>query len=101
MPPPTASATRETQVQFPAVAGVVLNRVKLCEATYNTFIRMAGSGLWATQTYHLTFSRNLIAHSRRITDACGNHVDIQNDDSIFEYNVGYKNEGGIDVGFEP
>ena len=77
-----------------SAAGIVLNRVKHCDARFNTFIRMAGSGLWAVQTYNLTFSRNLVAYSRRVTDACANHVDIQNDDSVFEYNVGYRNEGG-------
>ena len=75
--------------------GVILNRVWHMRAQRNTFIRMAGSGLWSTQTYDLLFSHNVVAYSRRITDACTNHVDIQNDDSIFEYNVGYKNEGGF------
>ena len=64
-------------------------------AQRNTFIRMAGSGLWSTQTYDLVFSHNFVAYSRRVTDACTNHVDIQNDDSVFEYNIGYRNEGGF------
>ena len=72
--------------------GIILNRVRNAIAEENTFIRMAGSGLWSTQTYNLTFSRNLVAHSRRVTDACANHVDIQNDDSVFEHNIGFKNE---------
>mmetsp|Transcript_29626 Transcript_29626/g.40209 ORF Transcript_29626/g.40209 Transcript_29626/m.40209 type:complete len:471 (-) Transcript_29626:221-1633(-) len=75
--------------------GVILNRVLHCLAEKNSFIRMAGSGLWSTQTYDLNFTTNFVAYSRRVTDSCLNHVDIQNDDSIFEYNIGYKNEGGF------
>ena len=69
--------------------GVILNRVWNLTAQNNTFIRMAGSGLWSTQTYNLLFSQNFISFSRRVTDACANHVDIQNDDSVFEYNIGW------------
>jgi hypothetical protein len=75
--------------------GIILNRVWQARAQRNTFIRMAGSGLWSTQTHDLFFSQNVVAYSRRVTDACANHVDIQNDDSRFERNVGYKNEGGF------
>jgi len=75
--------------------GVILNRVRGVTAQYNSFVRMAGSGLWSTQTYDLNFSHNFVAWSRRVTDSTTNHVDIQNDDSLFEYNIGYKNEGGF------
>jgi len=73
----------------------VLNLVKNVDARKNTFLRMAGSGLWTTSTLNLTFTENFVAWSRRITDSCTNHIDIQTDDSIFEKNIGYKNEGGF------
>eukprot|EP00966_Prymnesium_polylepis_P310635 7177175-Prymnesium_polylepis.1 len=40
------------------------------------------------------FSHNFVAFSTRATDSTTNHVDIQNDDSFFEYNIGYRNEVG-------
>ena len=83
---------RDYQVNGASGPGVVLNRVRNAVAKRNVWIRMAGSGLWTTQTYNLTFSHNIVAFSTRITDSTTNHIDIQTDDSFFEYNIGYRNE---------
>ena len=68
--------TPEDEASEAIAAGVVLNRCKNIEATKNTFIRMAGSGFWMTQTENLIFAENFVAFSRRHADATGNHIDI-------------------------
>jgi hypothetical protein len=83
------------RIRDEASPGIVLNRVDTAHVHRNVFVRLAGSGFWCTQTYGVVFSHNIVAEGVRVTDTTTNHIDIQVDGAVFEYNIGYKNEGGF------
>lgn len=59
--------------------------------------RMAarGSGLWCFRTKNLTAQHNKFMHARGIKDSFGMHIDIGNQNVVYQYNYSKDNEGGF------
>lgn len=61
----------------------------------NVFNRLNGSGYWSVRVRDATVRNNFFANFARKHDACTNHVDIGNKNTLFHHNVGFQNEGGF------
>lgn len=59
--------------------------------------RMAGrgSGIWAFRTKNLVVQYNKFMHARGIKDSYGMHIDIGNQNVVYQYNYSEDNEGGF------
>ena len=59
--------------------------------------RMAGrgSGIWCFRSKRLTAQYNKFRFARGIKDSYGMHIDIGNEDVIYQYNLSEGNEGGF------
>lgn len=59
--------------------------------------RMAGrgSGIWAFRTKNLVVQHNKFMHARGIKDSFGMHIDIGNQNVVYQYNYSEDNEGGF------
>lgn len=59
--------------------------------------RMAarGSGIWCFRTKNLVVQRNRFMHARGIKDSFGMHIDIGNQNVVYQYNYSEDNEGGF------
>ncbi len=59
--------------------------------------RMAGrgSGVWAFRTKNLVVQHNRFMHARGIKDSFGMHIDIGNQNVVYQYNYSEDNEGGF------
>ncbi len=59
--------------------------------------RMAGrgSGIWCFRSKKLTVQHNQFRFARGIKDSYGMHIDIGNEDVVFQYNLSEGNEGGF------
>lgn len=59
--------------------------------------RMAarGSGIWCFRTKNLVVQNNRFMHARGIKDSFGMHIDIGNQDVVYQYNYSEDNEGGF------
>lgn len=59
--------------------------------------RMAarGSGIWCFRTKNLTVQHNQFLHARGIKDSFGMHIDIGNQNVVYQYNYSEDNEGGF------
>lgn len=59
--------------------------------------RMAarGSGIWCFRTKNLVVQNNRFMHARGIKDSFGMHIDIGNQNVVYQYNYSEDNEGGF------
>lgn len=59
--------------------------------------RMAarGSGIWCFRTKNLVVQHNRFLHARGIKDSFGMHIDIGNQNVVYQYNYSEDNEGGF------
>jgi len=76
-------------------AGIVINSAEDILVENNVFRYCNGSGFWNVRTINTLYRYNLVAYSRKRTDAYTSHVDIYNRGSLYEHNIGLWNEGGF------